>query len=72
MNVGEPEREQECKVSSTALKKAYHKPLLTIVGDVRGLTLGPTIGTGESGGSATYRGGPMMDPGMGEMDPWRP
>lgn len=36
-------------------KKVYTKPKLVIYGDIRGITLGPSPGTLESGGASTYR-----------------
>ena len=36
------------------LRKPYRKPHLNELGDLRGLTLGPTPGHGESGGPLIY------------------
>ena len=33
--------------------KSYQKPVLTVYGDVRDVTLGPTLGGGESGNAGT-------------------
>ena len=38
--------------------KSYEKPVLISYGDVRDITLGPTIGEGESGCAFLFRSGP--------------
>lgn len=44
-------------------EKSYEKPVLISYGDVRDVTLGPTIGGGESGCTAVFRGpGPPPGP----------
>lgn len=44
-------------------EKSYEKPVLISYGDVRDVTLGPTIGGGESGCAAVFRGpGPPPGP----------
>lgn len=42
-------------------KKYYTTPTLEAFGDMRDLTLGPTPGSGESGGHTTFR--PKTSPG---------
>ena len=37
--------------------KAYEKPVLIAYGDVRDITLGPTVGEGESGCALFFRSG---------------
>jgi hypothetical protein len=39
-------------------QKAYEAPVLVFYGDVRDITLGPTLGAGESGCEAIFRPGP--------------
>jgi len=46
----------ECEVRG--LKKAYETPVLVHHGDVRDITLGPTIGIGESGNELGFRNPP--------------
>ena len=45
-------------VANDVTIKAYEKPVLLSYGDVRDITLGPTIGEGESGCAFFYRSGP--------------
>jgi hypothetical protein len=35
--------------------KSYHKPRLVVLGDLRGLTLGPSEGLGESGNPTFFK-----------------
>jgi hypothetical protein len=51
-----PAIDQEGNVFGTAVlaHKPYETPLLTAFGDVRDITLGGTIGFGESGAGATF------------------
>jgi hypothetical protein len=46
-------------------RKAYHKPVLELLGDIRSVTLGGSIGSGESGFARDIRvptpGGPIMN-----------
>lgn len=37
-------------------KNAYEKPILIKLGDLRGIVLGPSFGSGESGNATIYRG----------------
>lgn len=41
-----------------AQAKVYQTPVLVNYGDVRDITLGPSIGGGESGCAAVFRNGP--------------
>jgi len=38
--------------------RVYEKPVLQSYGDVRDITLGPTVGEGESGCAIFFRSGP--------------
>ena len=53
-NKGERDADIECDVDRLA-KKAYEKPVLIAYGDVRDITLGPTVGEGESGAALFLR-----------------
>ena len=44
----------KCDVDELA-KKDYEKPVLIAYGDVRDITLGPTVGEGESGAALFLR-----------------
>lgn len=48
----------ESVIESDAEIKAYEKPVLIAYGDVRDITLGPTVGEGESGCAFFFRSGP--------------
>lgn len=54
-----PQRETAAGSEQTA-RRAYQPPALTRYGDVRGLTLGGSPGTGDSGGpnQSLHQGGP--------------
>lgn len=41
----------------------YEKPVLISFGDVRDITLGPTLGTAESGCAGVFRPGSGLPPG---------
>jgi len=43
--------------------KQYEKPVLVSYGDVRDITLGPTLGTTESGCAGVFRPGAGIPPG---------
>lgn len=44
-------------------KPIYQKPMLIAYGDVRDITLGPTLGTAESGCAGVFRPGSGLPPG---------
>ncbi|GHA07600.1 hypothetical protein GCM10008090_16780 [Arenicella chitinivorans] len=46
------------QVEKHTSKKPYEKPALVCYGDVRDVTLGPTLGGGESGCEGVFRVGP--------------
>ena len=46
-NVKNKKDQADAEINSTVL--VYEKPILIIYGDVRDITLGPTVGLGESG-----------------------
>jgi hypothetical protein len=48
----------ESAIENDAELKAYEKPVLIAYGDVRDITLGPTVGEGESGCAFFFRSGP--------------
>ncbi len=41
--------------AETPAKKRYQSPCLTILGDVRDRTLGPSVGIGESGNPLVFK-----------------
>jgi hypothetical protein len=43
-------------------RRTYRQPRLTILGDIRDLTLAPSMGTSESGRGPGYRSGPLDPP----------
>lgn len=43
---------------TASVDKVYEKPVLLAYGDVRDVTLGPTIGGGESSCAAVFKNGP--------------
>ncbi len=43
------------KKGKSTMRKRYHKPSLSILGDLRSLTLGPSLGSGESGNPAVLK-----------------
>ena len=48
--------DSKCDVSIDAAgPKVYEKPVLIAYGDVRDITLGPTVGEGESGAALFFR-----------------
>ncbi len=51
----------DCKLSAKSMpKKGYETPELICYGDVRDVTLGPTVGTGESGCAVLAVGPPTL------------
>jgi hypothetical protein len=46
----------EYSSSQIILLKVYGKPELILLGDIRAFTLGPSVGTGESGAPTTRHG----------------
>lgn len=48
----------ESDVENPKVDKQYEKPVLVAYGDIRDITLGPTVGEGESGCALFFRSGP--------------
>ncbi|MBV6395469.1 MAG: hypothetical protein HFACDABA_01045 [Anaerolineales bacterium] len=48
------ELNQPADNESVSLLKPYHRPVLENLGDLRSVTLGGSLGTGDSGGSTSY------------------
>lgn len=48
------ELKQPVRNESIALHRPYHSPKLEDLGDLRSVTLGGSLGIGDSGGSTTY------------------
>jgi hypothetical protein len=48
----------ESDAADAGTEKAYEKPVLIAYGDVRDITLGPTLGEGESGCAFFQQSGP--------------
>lgn len=58
--------------ASTTTRKRYRKPNLETLGDLRGLTLGGSLGTGESTNPTTRKTGSAPIPGPDDFltPPW--
>lgn len=47
----------ESNSQNVNIDRQYEKPVLLVYGDVRDITLGPTVGEGESGCALFFRSG---------------